>query len=214
MKVEVAINNSTAAKSGQFGIVGCDGTVTVNVSQAANTGGPIVPILPGETEIVITGSQVYLDWDVNCGAGFSHYLLERNGAVISALVPISRYTDTDVPNGTYTYDIYLINEDGSQMGYYSIEVIVTESDAVASIVPTFGDPISGTSVAYPNPVSDVLHVAKASESARISLYDVNGKPTKQAVAKDHQADISVSDLAPGLYILNVDGDVKKIMVKQ
>ena len=217
LKVSITENTSTEIRVGLITITGCSAQiVTVSQERGADD---LLPILPGTTEVIVTGSQVYLDWEVNCGDGFSHYEIERDNTLLSDDVPVSRYTDEGIANGTYTYDIYLINDAGNRTGFYSIQVIVSESDVVAvtpfipSVETSKNADVTKENIAYPNPATDVLHVGNVSKGTVLNLYDSNGKLMQNVSAKDGEVDIDVSRLTAGLYFLKVGNVTRKIMVK-
>lgn len=59
---------------------------------------------------------------------------------------------------------------------------------------------------YPNPVSDVLHVSLPYEglATTITLFDVQGRQVKSLRTESTSNEIDVTDVKPGLYILNVE----------
>jgi hypothetical protein len=67
-------------------------------------------------------------------------------------------------------------------------------------------------VIYPNPVSEVLHI-KGMEVASINIYSITGRLMK---SNSNSNEISVSDIAPGSYILTAsdryDQRVRKLIV--
>ncbi|MGI6222692.1 MAG: T9SS type A sorting domain-containing protein [Prevotella sp.] len=66
---------------------------------------------------------------------------------------------------------------------------------------------------YPNPVSDVLHISlpyDANEvAANITLYDFAGHCVKAMKAQGVENELTVSDLAEGVYLLNVKAGKSK-----
>ena len=59
---------------------------------------------------------------------------------------------------------------------------------------------------YPNPVATDLHIDLPFDNikTRISLYSLQGSCIKQMNAYEMSNVMNVSDVAPGLYILNVN----------
>lgn len=59
---------------------------------------------------------------------------------------------------------------------------------------------------YPNPVSDILHVALPYDglATTITLFDIQGREVKSLRTENTSNEIDVTDVKPGLYILNVE----------
>lgn len=56
---------------------------------------------------------------------------------------------------------------------------------------------------YPNPVKDKIIVSGAGSDPKVSIYDVNGVQ----ILKIESSEIEVSSFQPGIYLLNVNGQV-------
>jgi aminopeptidase N len=70
---------------------------------------------------------------------------------------------------------------------------------------------------YPNPSSTILNVAienyKLSANSSIDIYDMQGKTVKHISTINSENTISIEDLAPGQYILNLVDKSKKVATK-
>ena len=70
---------------------------------------------------------------------------------------------------------------------------------------------------YPNPSSTILNVAienyKLSANSSIDIYDMQGKTVKHISTINPENTISIEDLAPGQYILNLVDKSKKVAAK-
>ena len=70
---------------------------------------------------------------------------------------------------------------------------------------------------YPNPSSNIIHVVienyKPTSTASIKIYDMQGKEVKHIASIDSENSISIEDLAPGKYILNLIDRSKKVANK-
>ncbi|GHT02486.1 hypothetical protein FACS189440_15820 [Bacteroidia bacterium] len=73
-----------------------------------------------------------------------------------------------------------------------------------------------TIAVYPNPVSDILHVA-VSEKSDIVIYNLTGTIVKQRKAQTGTVSIPVSDLGKGSYVVRVNSNatsqVQKVIVR-
>jgi len=61
---------------------------------------------------------------------------------------------------------------------------------------------------YPNPASDVVRIS--GEADKYTIYNLSGQMVKQGKAEES---IDVSDLLPGVYIIELDGVRKKLVVE-
>ncbi len=70
---------------------------------------------------------------------------------------------------------------------------------------------------YPNPSSTILNVAienyKLTANSSIDIYDMQGKTVKHISTVNLESTISIEDLAPGQYILNLIDRSKKVASK-
>lgn len=62
---------------------------------------------------------------------------------------------------------------------------------------------------YPNPTADHLHVSGVSEGATIRLFSTDGK----LVLSSKEKDLNLSGMPNGMYILQVDKEIVKIIKK-
>ena len=76
-------------------------------------------------------------------------------------------------------------------------------------------PFSSSWKAYPNPVSDILHIEGINADMRAYLYDLNGVLMINHRVENNQ--INVSSLAPGFYYLKIEseqGVVARMIIKK
>ena len=68
---------------------------------------------------------------------------------------------------------------------------------------------------YPNPATSEVRISSAMNGeANVSIYDMTGRCVKEIrVADISNATINVSDINKGVYFINVDGNVEKLIVK-
>ncbi len=84
--------------------------------------------------------------------------------------------------------------------YYCIDNFTTHESSLS-----VGSLQSTAIVAYPNPVTDVLHVAlPGNEPTQINVVDVFGKSVYTANSLGGNINISTSSFAPGVYILKTN----------
>ena len=89
-------------------------------------------------------------------------------------------------------------------------VNITQSSSAPSFDSLDADPLSNESiepfVLYPNPTSSKLYVdLKGIEGdVSIKIYDLHGRLLKESFFRNLNAEIDVSDLANGIYIISID----------
>lgn len=70
-------------------------------------------------------------------------------------------------------------------------------------------------ILYPNPATDVIKVVaqNALEKSTIRIYGVDGRLLKQQQLQTTTAEVNISDLAKGVYLLQIAGDTKTEVIK-
>lgn len=63
---------------------------------------------------------------------------------------------------------------------------------------------------YPNPATDVLKILNTSEYQSVTIYSIDSKVVKR-IEVSNEADINVSDLNTGLYIIGVGNEFSKFI---
>ena len=106
------------------------------------------------------------------------------------------------PNGTHTYP-------GGPP--YTICLAVSNGcrvDTLCQTVQPMGmtDENAAAFTVFPNPASDQLFITQAEAVLAYSLYNSNGLLVQSGVSNEQHFSIPVSDLAPGIYLLRLDGE--------
>ena len=63
---------------------------------------------------------------------------------------------------------------------------------------------------YPNPANDVLKIINISDNQLVTIYSIDGKIIKRIEVSD-EAEINISDLQSGLYIIGVGNEFSKFI---
>jgi hypothetical protein len=105
-------------------------------------------------------------------------------------------------------------------GFYRITLITSNNFGSDTLVRERYihsiDPVAAESeesisfIAWPNPVSDVLNLSIDKERFKVKVLDGNGKTALQA---EDKRSIDMSDLSPGLYILEIQNENSVYRIK-
>ena len=63
---------------------------------------------------------------------------------------------------------------------------------------------------YPNPAKDVLRINNISDNQEVRIYSINGAIIKKSVVSEN-AEINISDLNAGIYIIGVGNEFSKFI---
>src|SRR5690606_26670063 len=67
---------------------------------------------------------------------------------------------------------------------------------------------------YPNPATNVINVANSADVINnVTITDLNGRTVKQVAVAVNDAQINISDLAQGVYLLNATSNGKSFTQK-
>lgn len=197
-------------------------------SAAAGTAGQVIPnytftrsfspasycslILPADfisfTATVIQ-EKVLLKWEVTDPELISHFGIERKTATgnwefigeIQANDGLSAYRLTDQLAGT-----------GHR--YYRVRIIRKDQSAVLSAIKAVQvKPVSAFTI-YPNPAKTELYILRKQASPTVlKLTDLSGKTLLYQEVQSTRYRLILPALAAGIYILNMDGEVKKLQIR-
>lgn len=123
-------------------------------------------------------------------------------------------------NGDQTQFIRFFGEDANQMTIYNGALYVTNTTKVLKITDSvlglenIEDSQNTKLTVYPNPAADYLVIENAENAKIIELLDITGRLVKNFQASDLKENkISLPNLTAGTYILKVDNESKKIIIK-
>jgi hypothetical protein len=126
--------------------------------------------------------------------------------LFSTFMPASLITGED--QAIYAYgrgELYIDNQMQYQNRYiskYSLEdfVNVAEQENLAFRL-------------YPNPANDFINIESKSSTNHIVIYDSTGRIVLQKTEFSPNFRIDINTLAPGLYVFNLNGETRKILVE-
>ncbi|MEO0731356.1 MAG: reprolysin-like metallopeptidase [Bacteroidota bacterium] len=123
------------------------------------------------------------------------------------------YENTSGEEGTDDFGFVVTTPDG---GYLPVEHhnIIIDDDALVSNRTV--SPLEESLRVFPNPVGDVLHIrwlAAVNRDLHVELFDLNGRLLQQRLvdAVARATELRTEDLPAGIYLLRVDGAVRRIV---
>ena len=176
------------------------------------------------SDVFLNGGQKYWKVYANNGSGFTATSTQWNIPMVS-----------DNSDYRLAYDYHTVVD---MNGDLKPEFLDTENQATESVSDVFFNgsqkywkvylnnaPALGTDeisagagfVVYPNPATQIFHVANASDVVAISIYNLTGAQVK-SVSGDISAGIDISELSQGIYVIeaiNASGEIfKQRLIKQ
>lgn len=153
---------------------------------------------------VVDNKDIVLTWDAPQTSEMTptSYNIYRNDSKIGNTAQLT-YTDEDLSSGVYRYTVTAVYEDGesSPAGPVTVEITVsiTENNEIAFVL-------------YPNPAENIVTIESVKD-AEIKIYSVNGQLVSQQNIAEGINNIDISELNAGLYFINVNGTMVKIVKK-
>lgn len=98
---------------------------------------------------------------------------------------------------------------------YSIaqqDVLIVDNISIQSALSN-GEIQEGNFTYYPNPVRDVLHISYTEEISKIVVYNILGQNVLERIIDSRNAQIDMSDLGNGTYIVKVSSDEQTKIIK-
>lgn len=130
------------------------------------------------------------------------YNVYRNDAKIGNTEAFT-YNDEDLTPGLHRYTVTAVYDNGesSPAGPVSVQVTVSidENNEVAFVV-------------YPNPAENYVMIESIKE-AEVSIYSINGQMVSSQTINEGTNTIDVSNLNAGMYFMQVNETMVKIVVK-
>ncbi|MCD6176447.1 MAG: carboxypeptidase regulatory-like domain-containing protein, partial [Candidatus Cloacimonetes bacterium] len=136
---------------------------------------------PQNTQAVSQEENIFVTWDEPAGRSLSYYKVYRNLVMIADNIMEVSYLDSDVPNGTYTYNVRAIYSGGYQSAL--------SPDAIIEHFHTNADGLSVQAVTelseiYPNPFNPRTTISFSLEldaRVNISIFNIKGQKVQTLV---------------------------------
>jgi hypothetical protein len=155
--------------------------------------------------------HVILNWSTASETNNNYFTLERSDAG-GQFVAIGKVKGAGTSSQTL---YYTFNDDGAPSSECYYRLKQTDFNGISAYSPVIFIRATGNfmvETVYPNPATDLLTVAvlhEKSVTVNLSVYDVLGKcvyvSSRSSAGANGAFNIDISKLAPGVYVLKVEG---------
>lgn len=196
-----------AAGAGTAGQVISNYTFTRGASPAGYCS-LILPVSFISFTAAVADRQVKLKWEITEPESISHFLIHRKSSngewltigTVTALEWQANYQFTD---GSITA--------GRQ--YYRVQIMKKDQSTLFSSIKNIEVPASTAFQFYPNPARTELYIIRETAGkALLKINDLSGKRVFQAEVRNRQFRINLPALKAGVYIMNMDGEIRKLLI--
>ncbi len=138
--------------------------------------------------------------------------IEDNGSVQLDTNNVAKFDELE--NGTYQYAlVQRVKRESTEL--VSGEVSVDNADVIENILlysETTGikEKVTSDINIFPNPVKDILYLQTKEPVNCISIMDITGHELYRN-NNSNISEVNVSSFKPGVYIINIDGQIRKII---
>ncbi len=154
------------------------------------------------TAEIVNEDDAVISWNAPQQGTPTSYKVYRNDVVVKTTSELT-FTDEDLTSGTHRYTVTAVYEEGesSPVGPVSVEVTVSinENNEVAFVV-------------YPNPAKNYVMIESIKE-AEVRIYSINGQMVSEQTISEGVNTIDISNLNAGMYFMNVNNSMIKIVKK-
>jgi len=187
-----------------YSITYVPGGTTVIVNKLGST----LPVLWGEfNALAKNNNRVNLNWSTLQENNVSHYTVEysANGRDYTSIGTVAAAGNTtDVTNYSFVHN----TPDVQKTNFYRIRQSDLDGKTAYSVIRPvrFSKGIVAPILVTPNPVRDRLQLSVQAENIRIMLVDLSGRTLKNMNLQPGNHELSVTELAPGMYNLVIFQD--------
>lgn len=154
------------------------------------------------TAEIVNEDDAVISWNAPQQGTPSSYKVYRNDVAVKTTSELT-YTDEDLTSGTHRYTVTAVYAEGesSPIGPVTVEVTVSvnENNEVAFVV-------------YPNPAENYVMIESIKE-AEVRIYSINGQMVSEQTISEGVNTIDISSLNAGMYFMNVNNTMVKIVKK-
>ena len=145
---------------------------------------------------VVDGNNVDLTWDAPSGTrALIGYNVWRNGTKIANQITDNFYSDLDLGNGSYSYQVTAVYDAGESTPAGPVAVEITG-------VGVENNELVQLNI-FPNPSVNVLNINAGVEISNAKIYNIAGRLVFETNAASNNLSINTSEMPSGLYLLSI-----------
>jgi hypothetical protein len=154
-------------------------------SDPSNTASVTI-VLPAPTNLAAVQQfpDVILTWDVPV-RDLASYNVYRDNVMIADNISTTSYTDTNVPAGTYIYQVTAVY-DGGYESDFSNEAEITVVDVTNNLIPLITE-LQGNHPNPFNPITSINFALSDPEFVNLEIYNIKGEKVKTLVDEKMEA---------------------------
>lgn len=168
----------------------------------------ILPVSFISFTAAVTDQQVKLQWEITEPESIAHFLVQRKSS-------IGEWVTTGTIPAREWQASYQFTDRNIQTGrqYYRVQVFKKDQSTIYSSIKNILIPASTAFQFYPNPArTELFIIRETAGKAMFKINDLSGKTVFSQEVRTKQVNISLPPLKAGVYIINMDGEIRKLLI--
>ena len=152
-------------------------------------------------------NMINLSWDAPSSSGIEGYNVFRNDEKINnAIIEVTEYSDIEVANGYYTYNVTAV--------YSDAESIYSNSSTAEKSYYTGIDHTKTNKVEiYPNPANKYFFLKTTSGFDSFEIYKITGQVVYEGIIQNDNTFVNTQDFNPGVYLIKLQSSSNSEIIK-
>ena len=198
----------------QSAAAGSDGQIfsSYTFARSTSTAGYCRFLLPSKLlyfRAILLNKKVRLSWEILNPELVKGFTIERKNTN-------NQWTTVAAENGDNTKRQYAIVDNNPLQGFNQYRLRITgknNTTVYSEIQQVFIDFTKNTFTVYPNPAVEKIHIkGDFRKPTLLQLFDINGKMILQKQLVNTITQINLSSLSPGIYLLQVNETIQKLII--
>ncbi|MBC7949747.1 MAG: T9SS type A sorting domain-containing protein [Chitinophagaceae bacterium] len=169
----------------------------------------LLPVELVSFRAIYSGGKTKMTWEVNQPEQIRHFTIQRFNSG-------NNWIDINAQASEDNRHSYVDIDHSPQIGYNLYRVRISKKNnavAYSEVQKVLVQSMDNINI-YPNPASGQIFVSGISGHSRLELFDISGKFIwrKAVVANQAPLSIELPALAPGVYVMNVNGISKRLII--
>jgi hypothetical protein len=167
----------------------------------------LLPPLNLQAQVPVSENTIDLSWEAPESAGIEGYNVYRNGEKINdAIIEVTEYSDIEVANGYYTYNVTAVYSDAESI--YS-----NSSSAEKSYYTGIGTTKTSKVEIFPNPANDYFFLKSLTGFDSFEIYGITGQLVYTEVIQNDIVCVKTQDFDAGVYFIKLQSSSNSEIIK-